>query len=123
MIRPFLLSLCISTCALAALPAGEAALQQAIENRLEALFQEKDVLASLELFARLVKASPDSRELARNVAAAFDVYRSPGLAPSGDVLYTAYHEPVFDGRLKEEGAYRHPVYRDPATAGVPTSKY
>lgn len=222
MIRALFVSLCVCSTAFAALPPDEAALRRAVENRLEALFQEKDVLASdhavllasryrrllieprpaaqrhaeleallakcnepppqgpqkldvtrvkdapllvdagdratllaavqwaveavradaratlpfgrravrrkdllasLELFARLVRTSPDPKELARKVAAAFDVYRSPGLAPSGDVLYTAYHEPVFDGRLKPEGVYRYPVYRDPAAAGIPAAKY
>ena len=85
--------------------------------------KRKDLLASLELFARLVATTPDSRELARKVAAQFDTYRSPGLAPSGDVLYTAYHAPIFDGRLKPDARYRWPVYAEPRTVGLANERY
>lgn len=82
-----------------------------------------DIVAALELFAKLEASTPDSRELAKLVAARFDVYRSPGLAPSGDVLFTAYHQPVLSGRLTREGAFKWPVYRAPATAGLDNTQW
>lgn len=82
-----------------------------------------DLIASLELFAELARDVADPRDLAQEVAARFDVYRSPGLAPSGDVLYTAYYDPVFKGTLKADRTHRYPVYRTPASIGLDNTRW
>jgi len=82
-----------------------------------------DLVASIELFADLLARSHDGADLARRVAAAFDVYRSPGLAPSGDVLYTAYHDPVFEGREKPDARFRWPAYALPSRAGIANERF
>lgn len=82
-----------------------------------------DLVASLELFAELVRDTADPRDLAQAVAQRFDVYRSPGLAPSGDVLYTAYYDPVFKGTLKPDRTHRYPVYRTPASVGLENTRW
>jgi membrane-bound lytic murein transglycosylase A len=112
-------------------------LKAAVAWALEAARQEKgarvpfgmhtvrrgDLVASLELFRRLLDEPTSAAQLARAVAAQFDVYRSPGLPPSGDVLYTGYHDPLFRGRLKRDDAHRWPVYREPRLAGVPNERH
>lgn len=40
----------------------------------------------------------------------FDVYASVGAGRSGRVLFTAYCEPIFDGRLVKDEVYRYPLY-------------
>ena len=82
-----------------------------------------DLVASIALFAELVERTPDPAELMKVLAASFDVYRSPGLAPSHDVLFTAYHDPVFEGRLTPDATFRWPAYAPPSRAGLANERY
>lgn len=82
-----------------------------------------DLIDTLEKLARLIGAEPDAAKLAAAVAKGFDVYRSPGLPGSGDVLFTGYHDPLFEGALERDDAHRWPVYREPKTAGIPNERY
>jgi membrane-bound lytic murein transglycosylase A len=85
--------------------------------------RKTDVIATLEAFAKLEASEPDPGKLAAKIAKAFDVYRSPGLPGSGDVLYTGYHEPMYEGALEADARHRWPVYREPKTIGIPNEKF
>jgi len=64
-----------------------------------------------------------ARRLAALVRREFDVYRSPGAFGTGEVLFTSYASPVYDGALKRGGRYQHPIYRNPARAGLSPNAY
>lgn len=82
-----------------------------------------DLIATLEAFARVIDSEPDAARLAAAVAKGFDVYRSPGLPGSGDVLFTGYHDPLFAGALARDERHRWPVYREPRTVGIANERY
>jgi membrane-bound lytic murein transglycosylase A len=83
----------------------------------------KDLEATLAAFARLLDRCPDAHALAAAVARRFDVYRSPGLRGTGEVLFTGYCDPAYRGALAPAGEYRHPVYREPRAAGIPDGRH
>jgi membrane-bound lytic murein transglycosylase A len=63
----------------------------------------------------LVESGADTDALNAAVHREFDVYRSPGAFGTGEVLFTSYASPVYDGALKKGGRYRYPIYRTPAS--------
>lgn len=48
----------------------------------------------------------------------FDVYRSPGAFGTGEVLFTAYASPIYEGARAPGERHRHPLYRSPKRAGL-----
>ncbi|MEM9791184.1 MAG: MltA domain-containing protein, partial [Planctomycetota bacterium] len=44
----------------------------------------------------------------------FDVWQTVGWDGSGDVLFTAYHSPIFDASLTPTPRFRYPIYTRPA---------
>ncbi len=44
----------------------------------------------------------------------FDLYRSRGWDGSGEVLFTAYCEPIYEGSLTPDAEFRYPLYRLPS---------
>lgn len=70
--------------------------------------------------AELVEEAGDAAALDRAVRAAFDVYRSPGAFGTGEVLFTSYASPVYEGSLRRTERYRYPLYRNPSRAGLGT---
>ncbi|HIJ83697.1 MAG TPA: murein transglycosylase A [Magnetococcales bacterium] len=43
----------------------------------------------------------------------FQLFRSPGSEPNGDVLVTAYYEPLLRGSLKRSKTFHYPLYKRP----------
>ena len=72
-----------------------------------------DMVGTIDGLLAVIAASHDAREFNSWCRRAFDVYKSRGWDGSGEVLFTAYCEPVFDGRLQEDGEFRYPLYRAP----------
>lgn len=50
-------------------------------------------------------------DLSAIVRSRFDFYRSTGR--DGGALFTAYYEPILEGRRRREGAFAYPLYRRP----------
>ncbi len=69
--------------------------------------------SSAEHLLRLLQSSPDSKSFAAAVKRDFDVYASPGSDGHGDVIFSAYYEPVLDASLKKSPHYPWPIYRKP----------
>lgn len=73
-----------------------------------------DQVRTLELLRDALVNSATSDEFQGRCLMLFDFYRSRGWDGSGEVLYTAYCEPIFDGRRKADARYMYPLY------GLPT---
>ncbi len=59
------------------------------------------------------RAAAAGRALAARLAAEFVLLRSSGRDGAGEVLFTAYFEPLLEGRRAAEGDFRHPIYALP----------
>lgn len=73
-----------------------------------------DQILTLELLREALVKSATSDEFHGRCLMLFDFYRSRGWDGSGEVLYTAYCEPIFDGRRKADSRFSYPLY------GLPT---
>lgn len=73
-------------------------------------FTHSRVERSLAALREVVGKSQSPMEFAGFMRSNFDVYRSVGWNGEGEVLFTAYYQPIFDGRRERGGAYVHPVY-------------
>jgi membrane-bound lytic murein transglycosylase A len=71
------------------------------------------MVETLRGLRRIFAAARNPDELNAWIRLAFDVYRSVGWDGSGEVLYTAYCEPIFEGSLEPGGEFRFPLYRLP----------
>ncbi len=78
----------------------------------EGLTHER-VRKSLARLVEIIDEASSPEEFAGRIALEFDVYRSVGWDGSGTVLFTAYYQPIFDGRLEPDSVYRYPLYRLP----------
>lgn len=79
-----------------------------------------DLARGARRLAELVRANPDAATLDTAVRREFDIYRSPGAFGTGEVLYTSYASPVYEGSLKRTAKYRFPLYKNPSKAGLGT---
>ncbi|MEO5366721.1 MAG: murein transglycosylase A [Magnetococcus sp. WYHC-3] len=55
----------------------------------------------------------DAQALWQKLSSEFRAFRATGRPAEGDMLVTAYYEPLLRGSLQAEGAFRHPLYRRP----------
>lgn len=72
------------------------------------------VLRSLERFHYLVRTSRTPEELQAAVRREFVFYQSNGRDGKGNVLFTAYYEPVHLASRVPTAEFRYPLYRLPA---------
>ncbi len=79
-----------------------------------------EMLQGLDLFAELLAAEPSPQELARQVAASFDVFESVGdqsveqsIDRRGNMLITGYFEPMIEASRALEPGYEVPIYGRP----------
>ncbi len=73
---------------------------------------------SLLFFRNLVAEHPSAELLNRQINAYFDIYQASGTDgynPQRKMLVTSYYQPLFEGNLTAEGAYRYPIYGIPDT--------
>ncbi len=70
-----------------------------------------EISTSLSALRDAARDPTGDRSLGRHVRSHFRVYRSAGRAEGP--LFTAYYEPVLEGRRQREGAFVHPLYRRP----------
>ena len=73
----------------------------------------RHVRESQEYLLELISKDPDPRELNRMIRKHFLVYRATGRAGDRRVLFTGYYEPLYEGRLAPDGAFKYPLYRKP----------
>jgi len=66
--------------------------------------------ATLIEFLRLLEAGELNKQ---SVAESFDVYRFQPAEKQSGLLLTGYYEPILDGSLSPDDAYRHPLYSMP----------
>ncbi|KJH70300.1 murein transglycosylase A [Aliterella atlantica] len=72
------------------------------------------VRRSLVHFRKLVVAAKSPTDLQQAVKRDFVFYRSIGKDGKGDVLFTAYYEPMYAASRVRTEQYRYPLYRMPA---------
>ncbi|HOW70137.1 MAG TPA: MltA domain-containing protein [Phycisphaerae bacterium] len=70
-------------------------------------------VASVEAFLQTLRAAGSGEELDSRIRQRFEVYMSRGCDEKGTVLFTGYYRPIFDARLRSEGEFRYPLYRQP----------
>lgn len=71
------------------------------------------VIRSLERFRQLVLSSQSPEELETSVKREFMFYQSVGKDGKGNVLFTAYYEPIYPASRVQTAEYRYPIYRLP----------
>ncbi|XWK89086.1 MAG: murein transglycosylase A [Phormidium sp.] len=71
------------------------------------------VIRSLTRFRQLVRTSGDAAQLWAAVQKEFVFYQSIGRDGLGNVLFTAYYEPLYDASRTPTSEYRYPLYRSP----------
>lgn len=71
------------------------------------------VRRSLERFRTLVLSSRSPAELQAAVSREFVFYQSTGKDGKGNVLFTAYYEPIYTASRVPTAEYRYPIYRLP----------
>ncbi len=76
-------------------------------------FTHDRVVASLKKMRSLLSKAENEKEFSGYCRLNFDVFRSVGWNGKGDVLFTAYYQPIFDGSLEPTGDYQYPLYRLP----------
>lgn len=75
------------------------------------------VRRSLVHFRKLVVAAKSPTDLQQAVKRDFAFYRSIGTGGKGEVLFTAYYEPMYAASRVRTEKYRYPLYRMPANFG------
>jgi membrane-bound lytic murein transglycosylase A len=78
----------------------------------------EDLLRGVKKLKDLVNSGLTGAKLARVLPRFFDLYRSPGAMRTGEVLFTSYASPVYEGAMTRGGKFQIPVYRNPARAGL-----
>ena len=79
-----------------------------------------DLARGARRLRELASTTADARALGAAVRREFDVYRSPGTFGTGEVLFTSYASPVYEGSLQRTERFRYPLYRNPSRAGLST---
>lgn len=74
---------------------------------------------SLKTLRKILETSRTEREFEGWMNGAFDVYKSVGYdydkgRLGGNVFFTAYYTPIFEGSRTADDVYRYPLYRRPA---------
>jgi len=70
------------------------------------------MILSLETIKAFLEKKPSVNALNEFIRSKFVVYEAAG-NEKGEVLFTGYFEPIFDGRLEKSEAFPYPVYSRP----------
>jgi len=76
-------------------------------------FTCRQVLHCQEAFLDLISKRLTPDQLNKEIRMRFRIYRASGRAGNKKILFTAYHEPVFDASLTPDDTFRYPLYRKP----------
>jgi len=91
-------------------------LSQKIAYKRKLAFGKKKLPASLikessQLLLQTLQKVKTEEELNRLIRKQFTVYQAVG--EKGEVLFTAYYSPIYEGSLKKHGPYQCPLYSKP----------
>ena len=78
----------------------------------EQVFNAAHMIVSLETLKEYLKTNPSEKELNRFLASRYLVYESVG-NEAGQVLFTGYYEPTYEGSLVQTDEYTIPIYSKP----------
>lgn len=78
-------------------------------------FGEKKLSASLikesaELLLQTLQEVKTEKELNRLITKRFTIYQAAGEKGDGQVLFTGYYSPIYEGSSKKHGPFRYPLY-------------
>ncbi|MFZ7127009.1 MAG: murein transglycosylase A [Desulfobacterales bacterium] len=73
-------------------------------------YSARHVRDSLERFLTFIRTTPDRDRLNRFIREHYTVYQSRGRTPDGDVLFTGYFEPIYEGSLEPSAGFPVPAY-------------
>lgn len=76
-------------------------------------YSTEQVRESQEAFLALISRGPDWREINREIRENFLIYKAAGRVGNRKVLFTGYYEPVYEGSLRPDEIFQHPIYRQP----------
>ena len=79
----------------------------------ERRFTARQVRESHALFLDLLREETSPDALAAAVKRHFLVFKAGGRAPSGEVLFTGYFEPLYPASTRPDDVFAHPIYRRP----------
>ncbi len=82
------------------------------KNKVPGISRER-VIESLQRFRQLLLETKSAAELNQAVAQEFVFYQSVGNDKKGEVLFTAYFEPLYIASRKQTPEYRYPIYAIP----------
>ena len=80
-------------------------------------FTYADLVASMQTFRDIADKNPSPFEFDEIIKEHFNVYQADGRRSGKrkSILLTGYYEPLFDGSLRKEAPFVHPLYRVPET--------
>ena len=76
-------------------------------------FTCQQVRESQEAFLDLLSKGLNAGQLRREIRKKFRVYRATNPSESGQILFTGYYEPIYEGKLFPDESFRYPLYRPP----------
>ncbi len=76
------------------------------------IYTAAHMITSLEIFKHFLEKESSPEELDEFIKSGFVVYEAAG-NEDGNVLFTGYFEPTYEGSLKKSDAYPFPVYSKP----------
>jgi membrane-bound lytic murein transglycosylase A len=76
------------------------------------IYTAAHMITSLETFKSFLGKKPSTKALNEFIKSGFIVYEAAG-NEDGDVLFTGYFEPTYEGSLKKSNIYPYPVYTKP----------
>jgi membrane-bound lytic murein transglycosylase A len=71
------------------------------------------VQATLVEIKEMIRRNVSPADFEKAVQSRYDVYTSVGYNNKGDVWFTGYFTPRYEGSLVQTGAYRYPIYKRP----------
>jgi membrane-bound lytic murein transglycosylase A len=72
-----------------------------------------EIIESQNFFLNLIRKNPDDDQLEEEIKRHFRIYKATGRTGNGNVLFTGYFEPVFEGSLVPNDTYKYPIYSKP----------
>lgn len=76
-------------------------------------YSRSHMARSLEILRDFVTERPEPEQLQQFIRQRYDLYRSVGSTPDGNVLFTGYYAPLYPGSLYPSTTYNVPVYGIP----------
>jgi membrane-bound lytic murein transglycosylase A len=77
-------------------------------------FSREKQIDTLEFFREGYDRCNNTQELNEFIFENFRIFQVVGKRYEGEVLFTGYGTPIYDGNLTQAGMYRYPLYKKPA---------